>query len=61
MIVLPVALLLLPTVTIVAVTVWGWKHNTLGETTQERYDWEFERIVQRIRPVGGYTNAGSQL
>lgn len=27
----------------------GWRRGTLGETVQERYDREFERIVPRLR------------
>jgi hypothetical protein len=48
MIVLPVALLLLPSMAILATIAWGWRHGTLSETPQERYDWEFEQIVRRI-------------
>ncbi len=50
MIVVPAVLLLLPTVTILAIVAWGWRHGTLSETLQERFDWEFEQIVRtRLR------------
>lgn len=31
---------------------WAWRSGTLFETTQERYDHEFERITQRLRRSG---------
>ncbi len=48
MIILMVVGILLPSVTILAAIVWGWRHGTLNETAQDRYDWDFERIVSRI-------------
>lgn len=32
--------------------VWAWRSGSLFETTQERYDHEFERITQRLRRSG---------
>ena len=48
MIILPVVLVLLPTMTIVAMFAWGWRHGTLAESPQERYDRQFAEIVSRI-------------
>jgi hypothetical protein len=39
---------LLPFTIILATVAWGWRHGTLSETPQERYDWEFEQIVRRV-------------
>ena len=48
MIVLVVVGVLLPSAAILVTILWGWRHGTLKETTQERYDWDFEQIVSRI-------------
>ena len=48
MIVLAVISVILPAVMILATVIWGWKNGTLSETAQDRYDWDFERIVNRI-------------
>lgn len=48
MVVLIVVCVLLPSLTILASVLWGWKHGTLVETPQDRYDLDFERIVNRI-------------
>ncbi len=48
MIVLAVISVILPAVMILATVIWGWKNGTLSETDQDRYDWDFERIVNRI-------------
>ncbi len=48
MIVVVVVSVVLPTVTILVAILWGWRHGTLKETTQERYDWDFEQIVRHI-------------
>jgi hypothetical protein len=32
--------------------VWAWRSGTVRETTQERYDHRFDRIVARIRRPG---------
>ncbi len=48
MIVLVLVGALLPSMTILVIILWGWRHGTLRETPQERNDWEFEQIVRRI-------------
>lgn len=35
-------------VIIAAAVAWGWCHDTLRTSEQERYDFEFERIVRRL-------------
>lgn len=47
MIVVAVFGLIIPVVMILAMVAWGWKHGTLSETEQERYDLTFEGIVER--------------
>lgn len=39
---------LFPSTIILATVAWGWRHGTLSETPQERYDWDFEQIVRRL-------------
>jgi len=39
---------LFPLTIILATVAWGWRHGTLSETPQERYDWDFEQIVRRV-------------
>ncbi len=39
---------ILPSLTILVSVIWGWRNGTLTETTQDRYDWDFERIVSQI-------------
>jgi len=48
MIVLVLVSALLPSMIILVIILWGWRHGTLRATPQERNDWEFERIVRRI-------------
>jgi hypothetical protein len=33
---------------IVGAVAWGWRNGTLGETPQERFDREFDRIARRL-------------
>ena len=44
-----VSVLLLPIVILVALVIWGWAHDTLRESPQEKIDHEFERIARRLR------------
>ncbi len=48
MIVVAIVGVLLPSIAILVATLWGWRHGTLFETAQDRYDWDFEQIVRRI-------------
>lgn len=48
MVILVLVGVLIPTATIVAAVIWGWSNGTLRETAQERYDWDFEKIVARF-------------
>ncbi len=47
MIVVAVVGLIIPLVIILSSVAWGWKHGTLSETEQERYDEAFMEVVRR--------------
>lgn len=48
MIVLLVVSVLIPSATILSAVMWGWRNGTLGESAQDRFDWDFEQIVNRF-------------
>ncbi len=43
-----VSVLLLPFVILAGCVIWGWTHDTLWESSQEKTDREFEQIVRRL-------------
>ncbi len=43
-----VSVLLLPFAIVVGLVMWGWTHDTLRESSQEKTDREFERIARRL-------------
>ena len=43
-----VSVLLLPFVIMLGLLIWGWTHDTLRESSQEKTDREFERIAGRL-------------